>query len=146
MSKFLIKQSFFCKTIFILFRLSITRENVIHTVPYRRLFEVATSSEPSAGPSSRDIIDEQQPSTSSYFPTVSPVAVSNSQEVKSDLTSVESPSRASQPDAEGLSELGGRFLQLSSDERRSLLTQRRDEMISKARQRYLQKSSNNNDL
>lgn len=118
----------------------------MYTLRFKRQAEATAPSVPAPGPLSRNIIDEQQPSTSSYLPTshlVRPAVVAESQEDNND-SPVENAPRASQPDE--LSQLGGRFLQLSSDERRSLLTQRRDEMISKARQRYLQKRGNNNDL
>ncbi|KAH9389022.1 hypothetical protein TYRP_008374 [Tyrophagus putrescentiae] len=103
-------------------------------------------SEPVPGPSSRAIIDEQRPSTSSYLPTPPPPIVSDEGDNRSEQSTEEAPKTSPPPQSDDIQELGSRFLQLSSDERRSLLTQRRDEMVAKARQRYLQKSSNNNDM
>lgn len=103
-------------------------------------------SEPVPGPSSRAIIDEQRPSTSSYLPTPPPPIVSDEGDNRSEQSTEEAPKTSPPPQSDDIHELGSRFLQLSSDERRSLLTQRRDEMVAKARQRYLQKSSNNNDM
>ena len=102
------------------------------TEPIAPIFPISTLI-PSmqAGPSTAPV-NEPQPSTSAAsIPYIEACEPSTSQSPPSNSinnTPIE----------------GGQFLQLSSDERKGLLTQRKDEMFNKARQRYMQKLTNNN--